>query len=290
VHTTTPLISTLVGAFVAAFVFGLIASRLRVAPIAGFLAAGIVVGPFTPGFVADAHLAPELAELGVILLMFGVGLHFSVADLLAVRRIALPGAVVQIVVATALGTTLGWFLGWGIGASLIFGLSLSVASTVVLIRALEQRHLLDTADGRIAVGWLIVEDLVMVLALVLLPAFAGPLRDDAAGATPGGLTVLRDVAVTLGKVALFIALMLVVGRRVVPFLLARVAGTGSQELFTLAVLTIALGVAFGSAYLFGVSFALGAFFAGMLLNESDLSHRAAAAIRWRRAGSARIRS
>src|SRR5262245_26907842 len=275
VHTTTPLISTLVGAFVAAFVFGLIANRLKVAPIAGFLAAGIVVGPFTPGFVADVRLAPELAELGVILLMFGVGLHFSVADLLAVRRSALPGAIVQIVVATALGAGLGWFLGWGIGASLIFGLSLSVASTVVLIRALEQRHLLDTSDGRIAVGWLIVEDLVMVLALVLLPAFAGTLGPDSTAGTDG-LAVLRDVGVTLGKVAIFVALMLIVGRRVVPFLLARVAGAGSQELFTLAVLAIALGIAFGSAYLFGVSFALGAFFAGMVLNESDLSHRAAA--------------
>jgi CPA2 family monovalent cation:H+ antiporter-2 len=275
-HETTPLISTLVGAFVAAFVFGMIASRLKVAPVAGFLAAGIAIGPFTPGFVADAKLAPELAEIGVILLMFGVGLHFSVADLLAVRRIALPGAIVQIAVATGLGALVGWFLGWSIGASLVFGLALSVASTVVLIRALEQRHLLDTSDGRIAVGWLIVEDLVMVLALVLLPAVAGPMPEQGSVEAAGWQTVLGHVGITLGKVAVFVALMLVVGRRVVPFLLARVAGTGSQEMFTLAVLAIALGVAFGSAYLFGVSFALGAFFAGMLLNESDLSHRAAA--------------
>ena len=275
-HTTTPLISTLVGAFVAAFVFGMIANRLRVAPIAGFLAAGIVIGPFTPGFVADPHLAPELAEIGVILLMFGVGLHFSLADLLAVRRVAVPGAIAQILLATALGAGLGTFLGWELGASLVFGLALSVASTVVLIRGLEQRGLLHTPDGRIAVGWLIVEDLVMVLALVLLPAIAGPLGS--AGTSDTGLPwgeLLRDVGITIGKVALFVALMLVIGRRAVPWLLARVAGTGSQELFTLAVLAIALGVAFGSAYLFGVSFALGAFFAGMLLNESDLSHRAA---------------
>src|SRR5678809_1217997 len=174
-HTMTPLISTLVGAFVAAFVFGLIANRLRVAPIAGFLVAGIVIGPFTPGFVADPHLAPELAEIGVILLMFGVGLHFSLADLLAVRRVAVPGAIAQILLATALGAGLATFLGWDLGASLVFGLALSVASTVVLIRGLEQRSLLDTPDGRIAIGWLIVEDLVMVLALVLLPAIAGPL-------------------------------------------------------------------------------------------------------------------
>jgi CPA2 family monovalent cation:H+ antiporter-2 len=274
-HTTTPLISTLVGAFVAAFVFGMIASRLKVAPIAGFLVAGIVIGPFTPGFVADPHLAPELAEIGVILLMFGVGLHFSLDDLLAVRRIAIPGAIGQILLATVLGAGLGTVLGWDPAASIVFGLALSVASTVVLIRGLEQRNLLDTTDGRIAVGWLIVEDLVMVLALVLLPAIAGPLSAGDTGAQAQWGQLARDVGITVGKVALFVALMLVIGRRVVPWLLARVAGTGSQELFTLAVLAIALGVAFGSAYLFGVSFALGAFFAGMLLNESDLSHRAA---------------
>jgi CPA2 family monovalent cation:H+ antiporter-2 len=275
-HTMTPLISTLVGAFVAAFVFGLIANRLRVAPIAGFLVAGIVIGPFTPGFVADPHLAPELAEIGVILLMFGVGLHFSLADLLAVRRVAVPGAVAQILLATALGAGLATFLGWDLGASLVFGLALSVASTVVLIRGLEQRSLLDTPDGRIAIGWLIVEDLVMVLALVLLPAIAGPLGGGSSAAgTPWG-EILRDVGLTLGKVVLFVVLMLAFGRRFVPWLLARVASSGSQELFTLGVLAIALGVAFGSAYLFGVSFALGAFFAGMLLNESDFSHRAAA--------------
>src|SRR5262245_60822616 len=276
-HTTTPLISTLVGAFVAAFVFGMIASRLRVAPIAGFLVAGIVIGPFTPGFVADPHLAPELAEIGVILLMFGVGLHFSLDDLLAVRRIAIPGAIGQILLATVLGAGLAKVLGWDLGASIVFGLALSVASTVVLIRGLEQRNLLDTTDGRIAVGWLIVEDLVMVLALVLLPAIAGPLKAGVSGAEAPWGELARDIGLTVGKVALFVALMLVIGRRVVPWLLERVAGTGSQELFTLAVLAIALGVAFGSAYLFGVSFALGAFFAGLLLSESDLSHRAASA-------------
>jgi CPA2 family monovalent cation:H+ antiporter-2 len=274
-HTTTPLISTLVGAFVAAFVFGMIASRLRVAPIAGFLVAGIVIGPFTPGFVADPHLAPELAEIGVILLMFGVGLHFSLDDLLAVRRIAVPGAIGQILLATVLGAGLASLLGWDLGASLVFGLALSVASTVVLIRGLEQRNLLDTTDGRIAVGWLIVEDLVMVLALVLLPAIAGPLSAGESGTEAPWGTLARDVGLTVGKVALFVALMLVIGKRVVPWLLERVAGTGSQELFTLAVLAIALGVAFGAAMLFGVSFALGAFFAGMILSESELSQRAA---------------
>jgi CPA2 family monovalent cation:H+ antiporter-2 len=273
-HGSTPLITTLVGAFVAAFLFGMLAHRLRIAPIAGFLAAGIVVGPFTPGFVADPRIAPELAEIGVILLMFGVGLHFSLTDLLAVRRIALPGAIVQITVATVLGAVVARILGWDLAAGLVFGLSLSVASTVVLIRALEQRNLVDTPDGRIAVGWLIVEDLVMVLALVLLPALAS--MGDGAPETMTWTAIAREAGITLGKVAIFVATMLIVGRRVVPWLLARVAGTGSQELFTLAVLAMALGVAFGSAYVFGVSFALGAFFAGMLLNESDLSHRAAA--------------
>jgi CPA2 family monovalent cation:H+ antiporter-2 len=240
----------------------------------GYLLAGVAVGPFTPGFVADADLASQLAEIGVILLMFGVGLHFSLGDLLAVRKISLPGAVAQISVATALGAALVHLWGWSWGAGLVFGLSLSVASTVVLLRALEERGLLSSVDGRIAVGWLIVEDLAMVLALVLLPALAGPL-----GGTPqaaAGGSVAAAVGLTLAKVAAFIAIMFVVGRRAVPWLLDRVARTGSRELFTLAVLAVALGIAVGAAALFGVSFALGAFFAGVVISESDLSHQAAA--------------
>jgi CPA2 family monovalent cation:H+ antiporter-2 len=270
----TPLIATLVGAFVVAFVFGSFANRLRLPPLVGYLLAGVVIGPWTPGFVADQPLATELAEIGVILLMFGVGLHFSLGDLLAVRRIAIPGAVVQIAAATAMGGALAWWLGWGWGAGMVFGLALSVASTVVLLRALEERHLVESERGRVAVGWLVVEDLAMVLALVLLPALAGVLGgkvDDA----HGGANLWMTLGITLAKVVAFVAVMLIVGRRLIPKLLERVAGTGSRELFTLAVLAIALGVAFGAAALFGVSFALGAFFAGMMLNESEFSHQAA---------------
>ncbi len=275
-HETT-LIATIVMGLVLAFAFGFLASRLRLPPLVGYLLAGIAVGPFTPGFVADTGLAQQLAEIGVILLMFGVGLHFSVSDLMAVRSIALPGALAQIATATAIGVGIAHLWGWGLGAGLVFGLALSVASTVVLLRALAERGELNSSNGRIAVGWLIVEDLAMVLALVLLPALAGPLGGDAHGAAThaaGGLGL--TLALTLGKVALFVALVLVVGRRAVPWLLARVARTGSRELFTLAVLATALGIAFGSAVLFGVSFALGAFFAGVVLSESDLSHQAAA--------------
>jgi len=269
----TPLIATLVAALVLAYVAGMLAQRVRLSPIVGYLLAGVMVGPFTPGFVADQALAPELSEIGVILLMFGVGLHFSLGDLLAVRAIAIPGAVVQIAIATALGMGLAWLLGWPVGAGLVLGLSLSVASTVVLLRALEERRLLETNRGRIAIGWLIVEDLAMVLVLVLLPAFAGLLGGTSADGNPN---LLAALGITLGKVAAFVALMLIVGRRVIPWLLERTASVGSRELFTLAVLAIALGVAYASARLFDVSFALGAFFAGMVLNESRLSHEAAA--------------
>ncbi|ROU07526.1 YbaL family putative K(+) efflux transporter [Lysobacter enzymogenes] len=267
----TSLIAILVAGFVLAFIFGMIAQRLRLSPLVGYLIAGVIAGPFTPGFVGDQTLAPQLAEIGVILLMFGVGLHFSLGDLLEVKAIALPGAVLQIAVATALGWGMAYYLGWSHGAGLVFGLALSVASTVVLLRALEERRLVETAKGRIAVGWLIVEDLAMVLALVLLPALAGLLKGEAGDASQ----IWSQLFVTLAKVGAFIAFMLIVGRRVIPWILERVAGTGSRELFTLCVLAIALGVAFGSATLFGVSFALGAFFAGMMLNESEFSHQAA---------------
>ncbi len=267
----TSLIAILVAGFVLAFIFGMIAQRLRLSPLVGYLIAGIVAGPFTPGFVGDQTLAPQLAEIGVILLMFGVGLHFSLRDLLEVKAIALPGAVAQIGVATALGWGMALALGWSHGAGLVFGLALSVASTVVLLRALEERRLVETAKGRIAVGWLIVEDLAMVLALVLLPALSGLLK----GEDTAGSAIWSQLFTTLAKVGAFIAFMLIVGRRVIPWILERVAGTGSRELFTLCVLAIALGVAFGSAELFGVSFALGAFFAGMMLNESEFSHQAA---------------
>ncbi|MEP9377557.1 YbaL family putative K(+) efflux transporter [Aquabacter sp. CN5-332] len=276
----TPLISTIVGALVLAFILGALAQRLRLSPLVGYLLAGVLAGPFTPGFVADQGLALQLAEIGVILLMFGVGLHFSLKDLLSVKAIAIPGAIVQIAVATLLGMGLAWLMGWSIGGGLVFGLALSVASTVVLLRALQERRIIESEQGRIAVGWLIVEDLAMVLALVLLPAVAGALGGTspgtgAAAAFLGESSLLITLAVTLGKVIAFVALMLIVGRRVIPWVMHWVAHTGSRELFRLAVLAIALGVAYGSAVLFGVSFALGAFFAGMVLSESPLSQRAA---------------
>ena len=279
----TPLIATIVAGLGLAFVFGALANRFRMPPLVGYLIAGVLVGPHTPGFVADQHLALELAELGVILLMFGVGLHFSLKDLLSVRAIAVPGAIVQIAFATALGAALAWQLGWSAGAGLVFGLALSVASTVVLLRALQERRLIETERGRIAVGWLIVEDLAMVLALVLLPALAGVLggTEQETARAPDLLSLRFDLGLwgvlglTLAKVAAFVALMLVVGRRIIPWILHYVAHTGSRELFRLAVLAIALGVAFGAAQLFGVSLALGAFFAGMVMSESALSHQAA---------------
>jgi CPA2 family monovalent cation:H+ antiporter-2 len=275
----TALIATIAAGLGLAFLLGLLAVRLKLPPIVGYLVAGIALGPRTPGFIADAQLAAQLAEIGVILLMFGVGMHFSVRDLLAVRRIALPGAVAQISAATAMGAAVAhWWWGWTWGAGIVFGLALSVASTVVLLRALEARGILDSIDGRIAVGWLIVEDLAMVLALVILPAFAIPLGGSVAGAGEQGTSSSLWVAigVTLLKVSAFVGLMLVVGARVVPWLLERVARTGSRELFTLSVLAVALGIAFGAAALFGVSFALGAFFAGVVISESELSHQAAA--------------
>ncbi|MBP6563723.1 MAG: cation:proton antiporter [Neisseriaceae bacterium] len=269
----TPLIATIVGGLVFAFIFGTIAQRFKMPPLVGYLVAGIVVGPFTPGFVANGSLAQELAELGVILLMFGVGLHFSLKDLLAVKNIAIPGAVVQISAATILGMGLAWFIGWDMGAGLIFGLALSTASTVVLLTALQERRILETKRGRIAVGWLIVEDIAMVLTLVLIPALGGVLSGDS-GSTSGG-DIAMVFVITIGKVVAFIAVMLVLGRRIIPYVLEKTADTGSKELFRLAVLAIALGCAMGATYVFGVSFALGAFFAGMILNESELSHRAA---------------
>ncbi|MFT4133380.1 cation:proton antiporter [Labrys sp. (in: a-proteobacteria)] len=279
----TPLIATIVAGLGLAFIFALAAQRLRLSPIVAYLLGGVVIGPFTPGFVADQNLANELAELGVILLMFGVGLHFSLKDLLSVRAIAIPGALGQIAVATLLGMGFAWIMGWGLGTGLVFGLALSVASTVVLLRAMQERKLIETERGRIAVGWLIVEDLVMVITLVLIPPLAGLLGGHAPGeVAPSGLAAnlgLNSIAATLMvtavKVAAFVALMLVVGRKVIPWVLHFVAHTGSRELFRLAVLAISLGVAYGAAVLFGVSFALGAFFAGMVLAESPLSKQAA---------------
>ncbi len=271
------LISTLAAGFGLALIFGFIAARLRMPALVGYLVAGIVIGPATPGFVADAEIAAQLAEIGVMLLMFGVGLHFAVDDLLAVRKVALPGAVVQMLVATALGGGVAWLWGWPIGEALVFGISLSVASTVVLLKALESRGLVDSADGRIAIGWLVVEDLAMVLVLVLLPALAPSLGGKVAavaGSEPArsmGMTIL----ITLAQVGGFIVLMLVVGRKLFPWLLWHVTKTGSRELFTLCVITAAVSIAYGSAHLFGVSFALGAFFAGMVLRESEFSARAA---------------
>ncbi|MDR7047939.1 CPA2 family monovalent cation:H+ antiporter-2 [Duganella sp. 3397] len=274
------LITTIAAALGFGLVLGYIATRLRLPALVGYLAAGIMLGPATPGFVADAALAGQLAEIGVMLMMFGVGLHFSLDDLWAVRKVALPGAVLQIAVATGMGMALSHWWGWSIGGGLVFGLALSVASTVVLLRALEERGILDTFNGRIAVGWLVVEDLVTVMVLVLLPAVAGSLGGttmDAHGvAVPAGeVDLLSTLTITLGKVGAFIALMLVVGRKLFPWILWQVARTGSRELFTLCVIAAAVGIAYGSTHFFGVSFALGAFFAGMVLRESELAHRAA---------------
>ena len=270
-HHATPLITTIVGGLVLAFILGMIANKLRISPLVGYLLAGVLAGPFTPGFVADTKLAPELAELGVILLMFGVGLHFSLKDLMAVKAIAIPGAIAQIAVATLLGMALSAMLGWSLMTGIVFGLCLSTASTVVLLRALEERQLIDSQRGQIAIGWLIVEDLVMVLTLVLLPAVAGMTEKGDVGLA----SLALDMGITIGKVVAFIAIMMLVGRRLVPWIMSRSAATGSRELFTLSVLALALGIAFGAVELFDVSFALGAFFAGMVLNESELSHRAA---------------
>jgi CPA2 family monovalent cation:H+ antiporter-2 len=273
-HHETPLLTTLVLGLGLAYIFGMLANRFRMPPLIGYLCAGIIIGPFTPGVVANQALANELAEIGVILLMFGVGLHFSLKDLMSVKKIAIPGAVVQIGIATILGMGLAWIMGWPWGQGLVFGLALSVASTVVLLKALQKYDLEQTPQGRIAIGWLIVEDLAMVLILVLLPALAGLLgghADPSAGEHSLGMLLL----LTLSKVVAFVAFMLIIGRRVIPWILEKTVWTGSRELFRLGVLAIALGVAYGASSLFGVSFALGAFFAGMVLAESEFSQRAA---------------
>ncbi|GHA25488.1 sodium:proton antiporter [Devosia pacifica] len=284
-HHDTPLITTIVAGLVLAFIFGTIANRFRLPPLVGYLFAGVLVGPHTPGFVADQELGAELAELGVILLMFGVGLHFSLRDLMSVRALAIPGAVAQMGFATLLGLGLGLLMGWGVGGGLVFGLALSVASTVVLLKALQDRRLIETERGRIAVGWLIVEDMAMILALVLIPAIASiggvetgihdPFVSFVERVFRTEIGVVGVMGLTILKVAAFVGFMLIVGRRVIPWALHATAHTGSRELFRLAVLAIALGVALGSSVLFGVSLALGAFFAGMILAESELSQRAA---------------
>ena len=275
-----PLIAIIVAGLGLAFVFGALAQKLRISPLVGYLLAGVAAGPFTPGFVGDQNLANELAEIGVILLMFGVGLHFSLKDLLSVKAIAVPGAVVQIGIATLLGLGLGTLLGWSWFSGAVFGLALSTASTVVLLRSLQERRLVQTERGRIAVGWLIVEDIAMVLALVLLPVLAEIINGTPSGgsaplATRFDLGVWGVLGLTFAKLIGFLAFMLLIGRRVIPWVLHWVAHTGSRELFRLAVLAVALGVAYAAATLFGVSFALGAFFAGMILSESPLSQRAA---------------
>ncbi len=273
-HHDVSLITTIAAALGFGLVFGFLATRLKLPALVGYLAAGILLGPTTPGFVADAHLAGQLAEIGVMLMMFGVGLHFSLDDLWEVRKVALPGAILQIGAATAMGMGLAHWWGWSIGGGLVFGLALSVASTVVLLRALEERGILDSFNGRIAVGWLVVEDLVTVLVLVLLPAVAPSLGGDATGVDPDA-SLWKTLALTLGQVALFVGFMLVVGRKLFPWILWQVAATRSRELFTLCVIAAAVGIAYASTQLFGISFALGAFFAGMVLRESDLAHRAA---------------
>ncbi|MBF0676782.1 MULTISPECIES: YbaL family putative K(+) efflux transporter [unclassified Pseudomonas] len=267
------LITTLAGGFGLALIFGFIAEKLKLPALIGYLFAGILLGPSTPGFVADIELASQLSEIGVMLLMFGVGLHFSLDDLLAVKKIALPGAVVQMSLATLLGMAVAHWWGWSIGAGLIFGLSLSCASTVVLLKALESRGILDSMNGRIAVGWLVVEDLATVLVLVMLPPLAGVLGGTVVD--NGGESIWYSLGKTLLLVSGFVAVMLIAGRRILPWMLLQVAKTGSRELFTLAVIAAAIGIAYGAAALFSVSFALGAFFAGMVMRESDLSHRAA---------------
>ena len=266
------LITTLAAGFGLALLFGFITSKLKLPALVGYLLAGIAIGPATPGFVADAQIASQLAEVGVMLLMFGVGLHFSIDDLLAVRKVALPGAIVQMAVATAMGAGVASLWGWPVGDALVFGISLSVASTVVLLKALESKGLTDSADGRIAIGWLVVEDLALVLVLVLLPALAPMLGGKAMQSSH---STIVSILITLAQVGGFVAFMLIVGRRLFPWILWQVTKTGSRELFTLAVVAAAVSIAYGSAALFGVSFALGAFFAGMVLRESEFSARAA---------------
>lgn len=270
-----PLITTIAVGFGIALVLGFIAERLKIPALVGYLVAGIIIGPSTPGFVADVHLASQLSEIGVMLLMFGVGLHFSLSDLLAVKRIAVPGAVVQMTLATLLGMLVAWWWDWSWGAGLVFGLSLSCASTVVLLKALEARGVLESMNGRIAVGWLVVEDLATVLVLVLLPPLAGVLGGTMVEQAGASQPLWMTIGMTLLQVAAFIVLMLVAGRRVLPWMLWHIARTGSRELFTLSVIAAAISIAYGASELFSVSFALGAFFAGMVMRESEFSHRAA---------------
>lgn len=268
------LIILLAFGFGLALIFGYLAARLRLPPLIGYLIAGIIISPNTPGIVADIQLANQLAELGVMFLMFGVGMHFSLNDLLQVRRIALPGAILQIAVATLLGIGVSMLWGWSFGSALVFGLSLSCASTVVLLKALGDRGLLNSVNGKIAVGWLLVEDLVMVLVLVLLPATAVLLGGEPMTAHAESGNIWLTLGLTLLKVAGFIAFMLIVGKRLVPLIMQFVARLGSRELFTLTVVAAAVSIAFGAYKVFGVSMALGAFFAGMVVKESDFSHRA----------------
>jgi len=272
-----PLVTIIVAGFGLAYVFGMVAYYCKLSPIVGYLLAGVMLGPASPGYNADVKLAHELAEIGVILLMFGVGLHFSWQDLLKVKKIALPGAICQMAIATLMGMGLAHFAGWSLGAGFIYGLALSVASTVVLLRALEERDLLASDRGQIAVGWLIVEDCVVVVALVILPAMASFIHSDTSSATSSFLDkqLLLSLALTLFKLVTFVVFMLVIGKRVIPWLLHTTEKTKSAELFRLCVLAIALGVSYGAAKLFGVSLALGAFFAGMILSESKFSQRAA---------------
>ena len=279
-HHEISLISTIAVGLVYALIGGYFASRLRLPPLVGYLLAGVALGPFTPGFVADAKLAPQLAEIGVILLMFGVGMHFSIRDLLAVRNVAVPGALVQIASAVALTCGVATLWGWSLGPSLVLGLALSVASTVVLLRALEVQGVLKSVSGQIAIGWLIVEDLVTVIMLVLLPVLASalggqPIDSNSAGQDNGSGQLLLTLGIVVGKFVGFVLFMLLVGARLLPWLLERVVATNSRELFTLAVVATAIGIGFGAAELFGLSFALGAFFAGVVVGESDHSHRAA---------------
>lgn len=264
-----PLVSTVAVGLGAAFLCGLAAAKLRVSPIVGYLLAGILVGRNTPGFVADMNITEQLSEIGIVLLMFGVGLHFSMTQLMLVRRIAVTGALVRIAIVTGAGVLLAQYWGWSMESGLLFGLALSVASTVVLLRAVEEQNLEQTLDARIAIGWLIVEDLIMVLVLVLIPALAAQEQGGASG------DMARNLGIAFGKVALFVAVMLVAGKRFLPWLLSVVAGTGSRELFTLAVFSVAVGFAFCASVMFGVSLALGAFFAGMMIRESDLNHAVA---------------
>ncbi|HTD28550.1 MAG TPA: cation:proton antiporter, partial [Xanthomonadaceae bacterium] len=269
------LITTIAAGLGLALVFGFIAVRLKLPALVGYLVAGIVIGPHSPGFVADIAIASQLAEIGVMLLMFGVGLHFSMDDLLSVGRIAVPGAIVQMIVATALGLGLALFWGWGTGAGIVLGLALSVASTVVFLKAIERHGAMDSVNGRIAIGWLVVQDLLMVLVLVLLPPLAGNSNMGSHDNGARAHELFTALAQTLCLVALFVGLMLVVGKRLFPWILWQVARTGSRELFTLCVIAAAVGIAYVSSAVFGVSFALGAFFAGMVLRESKLSYRAA---------------